>query len=147
MLPNYTAGIRDLTEDQRKQIADIRSDTLKKIRQLEKQVNVEIKKLLSPEQVKAMEAAQRRVTHRGPDGVTLTDQQKAMMDAARAAVAKAESREERTKIMRDATEKVRASYTDQQKKDIEARRARFRRGRTRRRPPAGGGGDGQPRPE
>ena len=127
-LPDYTAGIRDLNQDQRRQISEIRRATLEKVRQLEQQMNEQIKRLLTAEQLKAMETAQKQATHRGPDGVIMTDEQKRIMDEAREAAGKVESREERAKIMSEATEKVRASYTDEQKKQAEENRARFQRG-------------------
>lgn len=131
MLRDYTAGIRDLTAQQRRQIADIRRAAMEKVRELEKQMNADIKKVLTPAQAKAMEEAQRRVTHRGPGGVTLTDQQKAVLDNARADAAKVEDREARAEIMRKAYEQIQATYTAEQKKQAEERRNRFRGARDR----------------
>ncbi|KKK74723.1 hypothetical protein LCGC14_2880920 [marine sediment metagenome] len=64
MLRDYTAGIEGLTADQRKQIADIRKDALAEVKKIEAAMNADIKKLLTPEQVKAMVLAQRRTTNR-----------------------------------------------------------------------------------
>ena len=50
-LPDYTRAVPDLTEEQKKQIAKIRQATLEKVKQLEKQMNDSIKKLLTPEPV------------------------------------------------------------------------------------------------
>jgi len=133
-LPDYTRGIEGLTEEQTKKIAEIRKAALEKVKQLEEQMNAKIKGVLTPEQTKAMESAQRRVTHRGPGGVIMTDAQKKIIDDAREKAEKAESREERREIMREAYEKVRASYTEEQKKQAEEARprgARRPRGRTR----------------
>ena len=90
-------------------------------------MNADIKRVLTPEQAKAMEDAQRQVTHRGPGGVILTDQQKAILDAARADAAKVDDRAARAEIMRKATEQIQATYTDEQKQQAEQRRARFTR--------------------
>ena len=139
-LPDHTASIRDLTAEQRTQIREVRRATMKKVRKLEKEMNDEIKKLLTAEQVQAMETAQKRVTHRGPGGVIMTDEQKAIWDEARATAGKAEGREERARIMQEASETIRASYTDEQKKQAEAQRARWG-GRGSRKGRRKGGGD------
>jgi len=89
-------------------------------------MNGDIKKLLTPAQAKAMEEAERRITHRGPDGVTLTDAQKTILDEARANAAKAENREARAAILQAANEKIRATFTDEQKKQAAERPARVR---------------------
>ena len=135
-LPDYTRGIEGVTDQQRKQIADLRTAALDKIKEIEKQMNAKIKSLLTPAQVTAMEQAQRRVTHRGPGGVTMTDEQKKIMDDAREQAQKVEGREAKMEIMRAANTKVLESYTDEQKKEAARTRGRRR--------PGGEGGD-QPR--
>jgi len=147
VLQDYTRGIRDLSPEQQRQIAAVRAAAMEKYRELEAAMNRDIKKLLTPAQVQAMEEAQKRVTHRGPDGVIMTDAQKKIMDDARAQAAKVDSREARMEIMRDAMEKIRASYTEEQKKQAEERRTRFQRGgrqgRGGRQPGGAGGGAGR----
>lgn len=130
-LPDYTRSIRDLSDQQRAQIREIRQAAQEKIREIQKRMNDDIRKLLTPEQAKAMDEAERRVTHRGPGGVILTDAQKKVLDDARAQAAKAEDREARSAILREAYQKVQATYTDEQKKQAEEMRQRFstRRGR------------------
>jgi len=123
---DYSAGIRDLSPEQRKQIGEIRRATVVKLEELQKQMNGDIKKLLTPAQAKAMEETERRITHRGPDGVTLTDAQKTILDEARANAAKAENREARAAILQAANEKIRATFTDEQKKQAAERPARVR---------------------
>ena len=143
MLPDYTARIPDLSADQRKQIATLREQTMAKIRELQEQMNAQIKhRILTPEQAKLMEEAQRRVTHRGPGGITMTDAQKKIMDDARAQAAKVEGREAKMQIMRDAYEKIQASYTDEQKKQSAERRKRFEEMRNRGRGARGGAREG-----
>ncbi len=125
MLPDFTSRLPDLTEEQRKQIAEVRRAAMEKVRKIQEKMNQDVKKLLTPEQVKAMEQAERRSTHRGPDGVIMTDAQKKILDDAQARGAKADGREARMEIMREAIQKVRASYTDEQKKQAEETRRRF----------------------
>jgi len=151
-LPDYTRSVPNLTPEQRARIAKVRQATLEKVKQLEKQMNDNIKKLLTAEQVKAMEEAQRRVTHRGPDGVILTDEQKRILDDAREQAAKLDDPAAARQIMQEAMEKIRASYTEEQK--AQAERGTRRRGQagagrgatgerpTRRR--GAGGGAAQP---
>jgi hypothetical protein len=149
LLRDYTAGIRDLTDQQRRQIAGIRQAALAKVRELEAQMNADIKRVLTPAQAQAMEQAQRQVTHRGPGGVILTDQQKKILDDARADAAKVDDPAARAEIMRKANEQIQATYTEEQKKQAEERRARFsrfrnqgRRGGTRQRQGRGQQGQG-----
>jgi len=141
-LPDYTRRLTDVSAEQRKQINEIRQATSDKIAELQKRMDAEIKKVLTPEQVKAMEQAQRRVTHRGPDGVTMTDAQKKIVDEARAEAAKVDDREARSAIMQEAMEKVRAGFTEEQKKQAEEMRERMNRFRTRGR----GGESARPAP-
>ena len=135
MLPDLTAGLPGLTDAQKADIAKIRQAVLARIQDLQKKMNSDIKRLLTPEQVKAMEQAQRRRTHRGPGGITMTDEQKVILDAARAEAAKVTDPDARRKILRDASDKIQASYTDEQKKEAEERRARRGRGGRRQRNP------------
>ncbi len=132
------SAVTDLSEDQRKQIEEIRRAALQKVQEIQRQMEQDVKRVLTPEQLKKLEDAQRQAALRGPGGVTLTPEQRAILDQARADAAKVDSREARRKIMQDAYEKVRASYTEEQKKQAEE--ARSRRGRTRR--PGGESGGG-----
>jgi len=134
--------IPNLTDEQKKKIAEIRRAGQVKIRKIQEQIHQDILKLLTPEQAKVVQDARRRITHRGPGGVILTDEQKKILDDARAQAAKADSPEARGKIMGEALKKVRASYTDEQKKQAREARQRFRdrrdgppRDDDRRRPP------------
>ena len=130
-LRDYTRGIEGLTAEQKKQIAETRKAALEKVKQIEKQMNAKIKGVLTPEQGKAMAEAQRRVTHRGPGGAIMTDEQKKIVDDARERAAKVESRDQRREIMREAYNKVRESYTEEQRKQAEEGRARGRGRRPR----------------
>jgi hypothetical protein len=134
------SAVDDLSEDQQRQIAELRKAALAKVQEIQKQMEDDVKKVLTPAQLQKLEEARKRVAMRGPGGVTMTEAQKAVMDEARAAAAKVEDRQARMKIIREAMEKVRASYTDEQKKQAEAARNRFRRGT--RRPREGGGAGG-----
>jgi len=141
-MPDHTARIEGLSAQQREQITAIRKVTTDKIAELQKQMNAEIKqRVLTPAQATQMEEAERAATHRGPDGVTMTDAQKKVMDEARAEAGKIEDREARTAIMQEAMEKIRASYTDEQKKAAADARSRFQRGG-----PGGGNRPGGNRP-
>ena len=64
----------------------------------------------------------------------MTDDQKKILDDAREAASKVDDREAKMKIMREAMEKVRATYTDEQKKQAEARGGRGGRERGKRNP-------------
>jgi len=144
LLRDLTAGIRDLTPEQKRQVAGIRQAALAKVRQIERQMNEDIKKVLTPEQVKAMEAAQQQAARRGRGGITLTDEQRKIITDARAEAQKADGPEARREIMRAAYEKVRATYTEQQKKQAEQARTRMRqRQGNRRRQGQGQGGNTQ----
>ncbi len=134
------SAVTDLSEDQRKQIEEIRRAALQKVQEIQKQMEQDVRKVLTPEQLKKLEDAQRQAALRGPDGVTLTPEQRAILDQARADAAKVDDREARMKIMREAQEKVRASYTEEQKKQAEEARARRGRGRRPGGQPGGGGG-------
>jgi Spy/CpxP family protein refolding chaperone len=117
--------VPDLTAEQRKQIAKLREDAMKEIRRIQERMYENVKKLLSPDQVKAFEEGRRRITHRGPDpGVILTDEQKKVFDDARARAAKAEG-PQRGEIMKEAIKKIRASYTEEQKRQAEEFRPRL----------------------
>jgi hypothetical protein len=128
-LRDYTVGLPNVTAEQRREINAIRAVALAKVRDLEKQMNEDIKKVLTPEQGKAMVEAERRVTHRGPGGVIMTDAQKKVLDDARDQAEKADTPEARGQIMKDAYEKIQATYTEEQKKQAEESRARFQRDR------------------
>ena len=118
------ARIPDLTDEQRKQIAVIREKAMEKVRKIQDQMYEDARKLLTPEQAKALDEQRRQITHRGPGGVVLTDEQKRILDDARAEAGKANDPEARRKIMQEATEKVTASFTDEQKKQAELDRPR-----------------------
>ena len=129
-LPPDLAAIPNLTEEQKKQIGEIRKTAMEKIRQIQEQMREDIKKLLTPEQVKAMEESARRgPPGAGPGlgfgGVTLTDEQKKTLEDARTQMQKTEDPTVKRQVMREAFEKVRASLTDEQKKQAEeARKSR-----------------------
>jgi hypothetical protein len=141
-LPDLTSRIPGLTDAQRKQIASIREAAIAKIREIQKKMNDDIKRqVLNPEQITLMEQAERRITHRGPGGVILTDEQLAKYNALRAEVAKIQDPEARREAYRKMSEDMQATYTEEQKKQAADMRARFTRqrgGRTR-----GGAGGGQ----
>jgi len=118
------ARIPNLTDEQRKQIGEIRKAAMEKIRKIQQQMHEDIKKLLTDEQAKAFEAGRQGMMRRGPGGVTLTDEQKKILDDARAKAREADDPEARGKIMREAMEKVRASFTDEQKKQAAEGRRR-----------------------
>lgn len=140
-LPDLTSSIQDLTDAQRKQIAAIREAAIAKIEQIQKQMNVDIKRqVLNPEQITVMEQAERARTHRGPGGVILTDEQLAKYNALRAEIGKIEDREARGEAYKKMFEEMQATYTDEQKKQAADMRARFTRGRGNRGGGAPGGG-------
>lgn len=132
-------AVDDLTEDQRKQIADLRAALLAKIQELKKKMEEEVKQVLTPAQKDKMEAAQRAAALRGPGGVTLTPEQKAKLDAAREAAGKIEDPQARREFLQKAMAEIRATYTEEQKKQEADRRNRFRRGRRGANRPGGGG--------
>ena len=118
--------IPDLTAEQSKQITKLREDAMKEIRKIQERMYGNVRKLLNPDQAKAFDEGRRRITHRGPDpGVILTDEQKKVLDEARAEARKLEDRPAAGEIIRKAIEKVRASYSEEQKRQAEEFRRRF----------------------
>ena len=134
-------AVDDLSADQRRQIADLRAALLAKIQELKKKMDEDVKQVLTPAQKEKMEAAQRAAALRGPGGVTLTPEQKAKLDAAREAAGKIEDREARREFLQKAIAEIRATYTEEQKKQEAERRDRFRRRRRPRAPEGGGNTD------
>ena len=151
--PDPTRQIRDLTEAQRKQIDEFRRKAQEKIRAIQQEMNEEIRGVLNPEQKAAFDEALKRITHRGPDGVILTDEQKKVFDDARAQAREAGDPQARGEIMQATIEKIRATYTDEQKKQAAEAQQRFggqQPGGERPGGPRRGGGDrrgGPDRPE
>ena len=141
MVSLNVAGLQvvdDLSDDQKKKIADLRAALLAKIQELKKRMDEDVKRVLTPAQKDKMEAAQRAAALRGPGGVTLTPEQKAKLDAAREAAGKIEDRQARREFLQKATAEIRATYTEEQKKQEAERRNRFRRRRTPRAREGGG---------
>ncbi len=129
-VPDLTSRIPDLTDAQKKQIASIREAVMAKIRELQKKMNEDIKRqVLNPEQITLMEQAERRMTHRGPGGIILTDEQLAKYTALRAEAGKVQDPTARREAYRKMFEEMQATYTDEQKKQAAEMRARFTRGR------------------
>jgi len=126
-IPDLTSRIPGLTDAQRKQVARIREAAIAKMREIQKRMNEDIKRVLKPDQVKLMEQAERRITHRGPGGVILTDEQLAKYNALRAEAAKIEDPTARREAYRKMYEEMQATYTDEQKKQAAEMRARYRR--------------------
>jgi len=133
-------AVEDLSDEQQKQIDEIRKALLAKIEEMKKQMAEDVKRVLTAEQAAKMEEAKKKAALRGPGGVTLTQEQKDKMDAAREAAGKIEDRQARMEFLRKAMEEIRATYTEEQKKQAEASRGRFRRTRGQ------GGRQRQPRP-
>ena len=119
---DYTREIPDLTDGQRREIANIRRAAIERFKELEKRMNEDIKKALTREQAQIMDDIQYRSTHRGPGGIIMTEEQKKVWDEARAAAAGAEG-EKRSQIYREAYEKIRESSTEEQTKAAEDERA------------------------
>jgi len=124
--------IPNLTDEQSKQISEIRRAGMAEIRKIQEKMNADIKKLLTPEQAKVFEESLQRRGRRGPGGVTLTAEQQKILDDARARAREAGDRDAAMAIMKEANEKVRASFTDEQKAQATQARNRSRDG-------AGGG--------
>ena len=127
-------AVDDLTDEQKAKIAAIRKAAMEKMQELKKQMDADVLAELTPEQKAKAAAAAKAAARRGPGGITLTDDQKKILDDAREAASKVDDREAKMKIMREAMEKVRATYTDEQKKQAEARGGRGGRERGKRNP-------------
>ena len=112
-------AVTDLTQEQKDEIAKLQKAAVEKANAVRKQLEDDVKKVLTPEQVKKLEAAAGASRNRG---VTLTEDQQRVIDDARKA-AEGKTPEERMKLIREAWEKVRATFTDEQKKQEEAGRA------------------------
>ena len=132
-------NIPNLTDDQRKKIGEIRRAGMAEIRKIQEKMNEDIKKLLTPEQAKAFDAQRQRGARRGPGGVTLTDEQQKILDDARGRAREAGDRQAAMEIMREANEKVRASFTEEQK--AQAAQGRRRSGERPERGERRGGGN------
>ncbi|MGB2824307.1 MAG: hypothetical protein WBF17_25255, partial [Phycisphaerae bacterium] len=117
--------VPNLTEEQRKRIAKAREDAVKEVRKIRERMYESIRKLLDPDQARVFDEGRRRMTHRGPDGVTLTDEQKAAFDKAREDAAKIDDPQARGAFMRKAVENIRKTFTPEQQKQAEEFRRRF----------------------